>query len=77
MANNGLRELIIQVISSWQVIVAAVAVLVYIVLVNYVSSNRYHKRSSPMRLPKPKKAKAQAPTPEETADDSELGLEKD
>ena len=77
MINGELRELILQVIKSWQVIVVTVAVLLYILLVNYVSRNHYRARSSSTRLPKPKKVKAQAPAPEEAADDSELGLDKD
>ena len=76
MANGGLRELIFQVISSWQVIAATVVIVIYIFLVNYVSGNRYRKRSS--SVPKQKKIKTKKTKAVEAAvDDSDLGMEKE
>ena len=68
---GGFRELIIQVISSWQVIAVTVSIAFYVFLVNYASRSHYRKRSP---LPaKPKKIKAPK---EGKVDDSDLGLEE-
>ena len=73
MDNGGLRELIFQVVSSWQVIGATVLIFFYFFLVNYASRSHYHRRPAPSAKPKRvKKAKVKA---EEAVDDSELGLE--
>ena len=73
MANDGIRDLIIQVISSWQVIAVTLMILIYISLVNYVCRTKRRKRASPV-VKKEKKAKP-APAPkEEAVDTSDLGL---
>ena len=75
MDDGGIREIILQVISSWQVIVVTVVILLYIVLVNFVSASRYRKRQSSPR-PRPRKAKKKkGSSVDEVGDDSELGLE--
>ena len=77
MVNIGLRDLILQVISSWQVIAATVVILIYIFLVNYVArTKRITRLQNRLKMKKPKKEKNVAAPPEETADDSELGLEE-
>ena len=75
MDNGGLRDLIFKIISSWQVIVATVVIIIYVFFVNFVSQVHYRRRQVKF---KHKKAKAQGKaTPEaEVTDDSELGLEE-
>jgi hypothetical protein len=69
MFSPELRELLIQVIKSWQVIVITVALVLYIYLVKYVS-RRYHRprmsRSKPRRA---KKAKIKAEKPQHNPDE--------
>ena len=74
MDNGGLRDLIFQVISSWQVIVATVVVVIFLFLVNYVSQTHYSR--SPRPKPVKVKAKDKTADTEEVTDDSELGLEE-
>ncbi|MDR1287658.1 MAG: hypothetical protein LBK08_08635 [Treponema sp.] len=79
------REMLLifaEVLTSWQVILAAVIVLLYISLVNYVA--RLSRRSSfSMRMGKAKKKKKEKPAeaaPEadsEEAENDELGLEEE
>jgi len=73
MFTNELRDLLIKVITSWQVIVVTLVILLYIAMVNYLSRTHYRRRDSSNPRPiRPKRAK---PEPVEEADDSELGLE--
>jgi hypothetical protein len=72
--NGGLRDLIFQVITSWQVIAVTLVILFYISLVNYVTRNRSVRRRAAASKPKKEKVK-KAKAPEEAVDDSELGLE--
>ena len=75
MFSGEFRDLIIKVITSWQVIVVTIVVLVYIFLVNSVSKS--YTRSRKPANPKPAKAKPPKgkQEPDEQVDDSELGLE--
>jgi hypothetical protein len=73
MDNDGIKDLIIQVISSWQVIVVTLIILIYISLVNYVTRTKRRKRNVVKN--KVKKAKPAA-APKDEADTSELGLEE-
>ena len=77
MSNDGLKDLIIEVISSWQVIVVTVVILLYIFFVNFVT--RDHYRRNHLSQPKVQKAKAKSKpkkgSSDEVTDDSELGLE--
>jgi flagellar biosynthesis/type III secretory pathway M-ring protein FliF/YscJ len=81
MFSTELRRLLIQVISSWQVIAVTVIVVIYILIVNRVA--RLRSRSRPARQPSPKKTKSKAskPPPEAALEASpgsdELGLEEE
>ena len=76
MANDGLRDLIMQVIGSWQVIAVTLIILIYISLVNYVCRAKRRKRASAAVKKKEKKAKSAAAPKDDAADDSALGLEE-
>ena len=73
MSGSEIRSLLVQVITSWQVIAVTLAVVLYIALLNYVTKTRRRKPPPP---PKPMKIK---PNKEEAAeeqdDDNDLGLE--
>ncbi|MDR2942906.1 MAG: hypothetical protein LBV17_09975 [Treponema sp.] len=81
MFTKEFLEVLKQIIKSWQVIAAAVAVLLYINIVSYVSRS-YH----PPRRPREKKIKMKAektePVPDavqeedESNSNDELGLEE-
>ena len=81
MTNDGLKDLILEVISSWQVIVVTVVVLLYIFFVNFVSRDHYRRNNLSQPKVQKVKVKAKAKTKpkkdssEEVTDDSELGLE--
>jgi hypothetical protein len=71
MFDGDLKSLLVQVISSWQVLVVTGALILYIFLVNYVGRLYHRRKPAP-----PSKAKAEkgAAAPEPSDDD--LGLEE-
>lgn len=74
-----LIELLPQILKSWQVLAAAIGVILYIKLVTYVASS--YRRPRMAKKSKVKKSKAEpASGPEETANshdsNEELGLEE-
>ena len=73
MFTAELRSIIFQVITSWQVIVVTIAVLLYIFLINYVMKAR-RRRKKPTTEKKTKKSKTTVEDAE--VDDSDLGLEE-
>jgi len=76
MTNDEIRDLIIQVISSWQVIAITLIILIYISLVNYVCRAKRRKRASAAVKKKEKKAKPAAAPKGDAVDDSALGMEE-
>ncbi|MDR0526036.1 MAG: hypothetical protein LBG90_09240 [Spirochaetaceae bacterium] len=66
--SNELKELLIQVITSWQVIGVTVVLIIYLSLVFYVA--KFHKVSmidamkAKAKSPKPKKPKKETPPAE-------------
>ena len=78
MFNAEIRKLLIQVITSWQVIAVTVVLVIYIFIVNYVG-RLYQGGPKRSFLPKPRKSpKEETPEaigPSEGGD--ELGLEDD
>jgi hypothetical protein len=76
-----LKSLLIQVITSWQVIVVTVVIILYFSLVSYVAKLYRSPRSSSLFPSKPKKLKETAPAPEPgeeegaEMDDDELELD--
>jgi len=69
MFSMSLKELIPQVIISWQVLVTILALVVYMYLIGYVS--RTHHR--PKSKPKKKKVKKEKDTGEPTVTQEESG----
>jgi hypothetical protein len=85
MSSKEMIALIIQVISSWQVIAVTVVVFLYFYLVSYVARLYHRSNFSSLFSSKPKSKKHKSapaePEPEiegggESSDD-ELGLEED
>ena len=79
MFSSEVRRMLIQVISSWQVIAVTIVLIIYILIVKYVARiyNRGTRRSGNSNMPlipKDKKKKSEKPVHSETDD---LGLEEE
>jgi len=70
MFSMELKELLPQIITSWQVIVISIALVLYMWLVNYVA--RTYHRPRFISKSKPKRKKAEAAPPVEVDDHAEL-----
>ena len=76
MFSEELRKLLIQVISSWQVLVVTVVLVLYVFLVNYVA--RIYHRSSRSHRMFPARPVNKTPLPQVTPSESDdLLLEDD
>jgi hypothetical protein len=81
MFSKEIREMLIRVISSWQVIAASVVVILYFFLVSYVARLN-HRRAPPRNANAPKNKKAASASAQEIVSDGdidtndELGLEE-
>jgi hypothetical protein len=76
LLSDELKSLLIQVISSWQVLAATGVLILYVFLVRYVA--RVYRRNRPLSSPK-KKAKSGGEAPADTVEPSagdDLGLEE-
>jgi len=75
MFSSEVRRMLVQVISSWQVIAVTVVLIIYISVVNYVARiyKRGSRRSSVPIVPKEKKGDKKSKTPAPLITD-ELGL---
>jgi hypothetical protein len=78
MFTDELKNLLIQVITSWQVLAVTGVLVVYVFLVNYVARLYHRNKPRPLYGRKPKKGKAgAAPAGEvEPSADDDLGLEE-
>jgi len=65
--------MLIQVVSSWQVLAVTVVLVIYISIVNYVARLQHHSSHKPT-IRKPRRKKAEAATSPEA---EELGLEEE
>jgi hypothetical protein len=73
--SDELKSLLIQVITSWQVLAATGVLIVYVFLVRYVA--RLYRRSRPVSFsPKKEKAGREEAKGVEPSDDDDLGLEE-
>ena len=63
MFSSEVRSLLVQVITSWQVLAVTVVLVIYIFLVNYVAKIQNRRRMPKLVMPKIKKLK-----PEKTAE---------
>lgn len=81
MFSAEVRELLVQVISSWQVITVTIVLVIYIFLVNYVAKLNRPESSRKLFLPKAKKpakpAKPVAPSESDDLDLEDETLEKE
>jgi flagellar biosynthesis/type III secretory pathway M-ring protein FliF/YscJ len=78
--SEELKDLLFRVITSWQVIVVTVVLILYFLLVSYVARLRRHSRPIAMeRMPKRAKNsdKVEAAETTEVAEDDDLGLEEE
>ena len=74
MFNSEVRGLLVEVVSSWQVLAATVVLVIYIFLINRVA------KPPPRRPPKPpraKKVKQEAADVPIVTEDEDLGLEEE
>ena len=75
MFSNEVKNLLVQVVSSWQVLAVTVVLVIYISLVNYVA-RLYNRRSRPSAVPKMKKIKpkkAKEPDDQDVVVTDEMG----
>lgn len=71
MFSKEVKDLLIQVISSWQVIAVSITLLLYLSLVFYVARMYHHPRAVSKSKPQKKKAEAAAPVQSEEADSAD------
>jgi hypothetical protein len=74
--SKELRELIFSVLTSWQVIVITLGIVIYIAIVNSVAQLYHSARPNEPKDSKPKKNKKAEEPAEEAAGTDELGLEE-
>jgi len=76
MTSNEMFSLLGKVISSWQVIVVTVVLLIYLKLVFYVANPRYSRHSDFSMNSKPEKKKKEKPVKAsgKSSDNDDLGL---
>ena len=70
MFSEEFKKLLIQVITSWQVLVVTVVLIIYVFIVNSVA-RLYHRRRPPSMAPMPKDESKQAENAAETPVPSE------
>ena len=75
MFSDELKSLLVQVISSWQVLAVAGVLVIYVFLVNYVA--RTHRRYKPPPMPKIQMETPEAPSDQAESDTEDLGLEEE
>ncbi|WP_010253760.1 hypothetical protein [Treponema primitia] len=74
MFSKELNELIFSVITSWQVIVVTIGIVIYIFIVSSVAQLYHSARPKEPKVKKPKK-EAEAEVVTEAGEDDGLGLE--
>ncbi|GHV75928.1 hypothetical protein AGMMS49942_07490 [Spirochaetia bacterium] len=71
MFSGELKEVIVQVLTSWQVLVVTIGIILYIFIVSYASQLYRTARPKAPKVAKPKKEKKADKVTEDTG---ELGL---
>ena len=74
MFNAEIRQMLVEVIRSWQVIAVTIFIIFYILIINKVAKISTVSRRRPPKKRRPKKDKTDVPTPSE---DDDLGLEEE
>jgi heme/copper-type cytochrome/quinol oxidase subunit 2 len=78
MFGAEMREMLVQVVTSWQVLVVTIFLLLYVSLVKYVAKTRRRRYENHPSSPRRKKKfarVAESKGPEIVSGDDELGLE--
>ena len=75
MFNAEVRALLVQVITSWQVVAVTVVIIIYFSLVSYVAKVYHHRPRQSFRLKNKNKNKPEKTGPA-IAETDELGLEE-
>ena len=76
MFTKEMFQFLIKVITSWQIIVVSICLIIYLSLVSYVA-RLYHPQHSGFSFDsKPKKEKAAAAELPESSNDDDLGVEE-
>jgi hypothetical protein len=70
MAFNELKDLVVQLLASWEVVAVTLVVFFYFFLVNYVG--RYHHKPAPSPSARPRKIKKELRKKGPTAAEKEL-----
>jgi hypothetical protein len=80
MFSKEMMDIFIKVVSSWQLILTTVVLVLYCMLLNYVTRTHHRPRADFSFSSKPKKAKAEktaaSEVPKDSGDD-DLGLEEE
>jgi len=78
MFSEEVRKMLVQVISSWQVLVVTVVLILYVFLINYVA-RIYHRpgRSGGLFLPRTKRESSSNASTIVPSESDELGLEEE
>ena len=79
MFSDEIKKLLVQVITSWQVLVVTVVLILYVFVVNYVARLYHHRPQRSGRPPQPKAAPQAQETQAsavEPSDSDELDLEE-
>ena len=75
MFGEEVKKLLLEVISSWQVLVVTVVLVIYASIVNY-AARTHHRIRRPRRSPKVK-AKEMIPEAPVSSENDELGLNEE
>ena len=76
MFNAEIRDLLLQVITSWQVLAVTVVIVIYFSLVSYVAKIYHHRPRQPFRFKGKNKNKPEKAGPAIVDETDELGLEE-
>jgi hypothetical protein len=72
MFNDEIKKLLVEVVTSWQVLVVTGVLIIYVFMVNSVARLHHRRRHPPMPKMKPGTTEE---SPEEEVNTDELGLE--
>ena len=74
MFSEEMKSVLVQVITSWQVIITTLVILIFIAIINRAARSHYLRKTPPPEV-KPTKGKKEE-AKEDKVDDSELHLEE-
>ena len=77
MYPKGLSDLLIQVITSWQVIAVTIALIFYIYIVSYAARKYRTPHAKKVKVKRKRATSVRAKSLEETSSNDDLGIEED